>query len=124
MEKHIVGEQYARDIILNSDSPDHTGRQEGLLTALAEIDDRVQRIAILEDNADASRLIRRILQAQGEFLIDEACQWPGWFKIDSTNPAQFGAVRLDDARLRWLWRSQGDEKRSPFARYSHHCHHR
>ncbi|NHZ71822.1 MAG: pyridoxal-phosphate dependent enzyme [Aquificales bacterium] len=72
VEKHIVGEQYARDMILEAEITDHHGRPEGLLTALEDIDDRVQRIAILEDNADASRLIRRILQAQGEFLIDEA----------------------------------------------------
>ena len=48
------------------------GREEGLLTALEELDSRVQRIAIIEDNPDALRLIRRILQAQGDFLIDEA----------------------------------------------------
>lgn len=71
VEKHIVGEQYARDMVLEA-AADHHGRPEGLLTALEDIDERVQRIAILEDNPDASRLIRRILQAQGEFLIDEA----------------------------------------------------
>ena len=70
VEKHIVGEQYARDMVLTA--ADHHGRPEGLLTALEDIDERVQRIAILEDNPDARRLIRRILQAQGEFLIDEA----------------------------------------------------
>ena len=73
VEKHIVGEQYARDMILGGIAEhDSHGRPEGLLTALEDIDERVQRIAILEDNPDASRLIRRILQAQGEFLIDEA----------------------------------------------------
>lgn len=72
VEKHIVGDHYARDMILTENKPGYVGRQEGLLTALEEIDDRVQRIAILEDNPDASRLIRRILQSQGEFLIDEA----------------------------------------------------
>ena len=72
VEKHIVGEQYARDMILDDKLNDHHGRPEGLLTALEDIDERVQRIAILEDNADSCRLIRRILQAQGEFLIDEA----------------------------------------------------
>ncbi len=72
VEKHIVGEQYARDMVLMEEVPDHHGKPEGLLTALEDIDDRVQRIAIIEDNPDASRLIRRILQAQGEFLIDEA----------------------------------------------------
>ncbi len=78
VEKHILGEHFARDMALPNmaladeapvgDAP----RPEGLLTALEDVDSRVQRIAILEDNADSSRLIRRILQAQGEFLIDEA----------------------------------------------------
>jgi len=42
------------------------------LAALEDIDARVQRIAIIEDNPDAARLIRRILQAQGDYLIEEA----------------------------------------------------
>lgn len=67
VEKHVIGDQYTRDM-----SPGPLSRQEGLLTALEELDNRVQRIAIIEDNPDASRLIRRILQAQGDFLIDEA----------------------------------------------------
>jgi CheY-like chemotaxis protein len=49
-----------------------SGREEGILTALEELDGRVHRIAIVEDNLDAARLIRRILQAQGEFIIQEA----------------------------------------------------
>lgn len=75
VEKHIVGEHYTRDMTL----PDtrelakaNRSREEGLLTALEELDSRVQRITIVEDNPDAARLIRRILQAQGDFLIDEA----------------------------------------------------
>lgn len=78
VEKHILGEHFARDMALpNMDMADEAPvadapRSEGLLTALEDLDGRVQRIAILEDNADSSRLIRRILQAQGEFLIDEA----------------------------------------------------
>ncbi|MCA9924812.1 MAG: response regulator, partial [Anaerolineales bacterium] len=56
---------------LHSDG-ESSSRQEGILTALEELDSRVQRIAILEDNPDAARLIRRILQAQGDFLIEEA----------------------------------------------------
>jgi threonine synthase len=73
VEKHIVGEQYARDMaMVGSNGASTSGRSEGLLTALEELDNRVQRIAIIEDNLDAARLIRRILQAQGDFLIDEA----------------------------------------------------
>jgi threonine synthase len=70
VEKHIVGDQFARDMaVAETETP---GREEGLLTALEELDDRVRRVVIVEDNADASRLIRRILQAQGDFLIEEA----------------------------------------------------
>lgn len=71
VEKHIVGEHYTRDIVLG-EAAGYTGRQDGLLTALEDIDPRVQRIAIIEDNPDAARLIRRILQAQGDYLIEEA----------------------------------------------------
>jgi threonine synthase len=69
VEKHIIGDQYTRDLDLTTDSA--LGREEGILTALVELDDRVQRIAIVEDNLDAARLMRRILQVQGEFIIDE-----------------------------------------------------
>lgn len=69
VEKHIIGEHYTQDMELEDEV---YAREEGLLTALEELDSRVQRIAIIEDNADAARLIRRILQAQGDFLIEEA----------------------------------------------------
>ncbi len=73
VEKHVVGEQYARDMTMTeTETTEQTGRQEGLLTALEGLDNRVQRITIVEDNPDAARLIRRILQAQGNFHIDEA----------------------------------------------------
>ena len=73
VEKHIVGEHYSRDMLVpeTGDLISHS-REEGLLTALEELDSRVQRITIVEDNPDAARLIRRILQAQGDFHIDEA----------------------------------------------------
>ncbi len=73
VEKHIIGEHYTHDMDLPYvDEDESPSRQEGLLTALEELDSRVQRIAIIEDNPDAARLIRRILQAQGDFLIEEA----------------------------------------------------
>jgi len=73
VEKHIIGEHYTHDMDLSFPTEDEThSRQEGILTALEELDSRVQRIAIIEDNPDAARLIRRILQAQGDYLIEEA----------------------------------------------------
>ena len=47
-------------------------REEGLLASLEHLDRRTRRIAILEDNLDSARLLRRVLQAQGEYQIDEA----------------------------------------------------
>jgi threonine synthase len=44
----------------------------GILGALDHLDERVRRIAIIEDNPDAARLLRRILQTQGDFQIVEA----------------------------------------------------
>lgn len=46
--------------------------QEGLLTALRRLDDRVQSIAIIEDEPDARILLRRILQYTRKYNIFEA----------------------------------------------------
>jgi threonine synthase len=46
--------------------------QEGLLTALRRLDDRVQSIAIIEDEPDARVLLRRILQYRRKYNIYEA----------------------------------------------------
>jgi threonine synthase len=74
VEKHIIGEQFTRDMSLdtNTASTSNNPREDGLLTALEELDDRVKRVAIIEDTPEAARLIRRILQSQGDFFIDEA----------------------------------------------------
>ena len=72
VEKHVLGDQYTRDLTLPQEDTIASGREEGILTAIEELDNRVQRIAIIEDNLDAARLLRRILQTQGEFIIDEA----------------------------------------------------
>ncbi|MDA0243825.1 MAG: pyridoxal-phosphate dependent enzyme [Chloroflexi bacterium] len=73
VEKHIVGDQFTRDMTMpGQGTAEDTPREDGLLTALEELDERVRRIAIIEDNPDAARLIRRILQSQGDFFIDEA----------------------------------------------------
>ena len=46
--------------------------EEGLLTSLDRLDNRIQRIAIVEDDPDARRLLRRVLQARGDYQIFEA----------------------------------------------------
>ncbi|MGC9349388.1 MAG: pyridoxal-phosphate dependent enzyme, partial [Anaerolineae bacterium] len=53
-------------------APSPKPASEDLLGALDQLDARVRRIAIIEDNPDAARLLRRILQTQGDFQIAEA----------------------------------------------------
>jgi threonine synthase len=75
VEKHLLGEGWARTVgsaeaaALTSHSP---APREGLLTALNRLDGRVKRVVIVEDEPDAARLLRRILQARGEYQIFEA----------------------------------------------------
>lgn len=75
VEKHLLGDDWARTVgtaeaaALASRS---SAPREGLLTALNRLDGRVSRVAIIEDEPDAARLLRRILQARGRYQIFEA----------------------------------------------------
>ena len=71
VEKHLLGDAWARSFdAAEVQQPEYT--EEGLLTSLDSLDARVQRVAIIEDDADARRLLRRVLQARGEYQIFEA----------------------------------------------------
>ena len=66
----ILGENWMHDVKFptQQETP-----QEGLLSALSQVaPERFPKIAIVEDTAEARRLIRRILQSQGNFTILEA----------------------------------------------------
>ena len=72
VEKMILGEGWARNVVLSSSAVEEKP-EEGLLSALSRVTpDRYPRVAIVDDHADARRLIRRILQSQGEYTIYEA----------------------------------------------------
>jgi len=72
VEKLILGDQWARNLVVPSESAADTP-EEGLLSALSQINiDRFPRIVIVDDMPDARRLIRRILQSQGDYTIFEA----------------------------------------------------
>ncbi|MBK8428485.1 MAG: pyridoxal-phosphate dependent enzyme [Lewinellaceae bacterium] len=69
-EPSILGDNWSRDIKFPTfeETP-----QEGLLSALTQVaPERFPKIVIVEDTAEARRLIRRILQSQGNFTIVEA----------------------------------------------------
>jgi len=71
-EDWLLGENWSRDVELPSREEDQP-QQEGLLAALNRVaPDRFPRIVIADDSKDARRLIRRILQSQGDYSIFEA----------------------------------------------------
>lgn len=72
IERVILGEGWARNVILPSQPAAETP-QEGLLAALSRVaDDRYPNILIVDDTEPSRRLIRRILQTQGNFRLLEA----------------------------------------------------
>lgn len=71
VEKFLLGDAWAQSFDAGA-SFRPEGTEEGLLTSLDRLDTRVQSIAIVEDDPDARRLLRRVLQARGEYQIFEA----------------------------------------------------
>jgi threonine synthase len=75
VEKHLLGDDWSRTVgtaeaaALAARTP---APREGLLAALNRLDGRVNRVAIIEDEPDAARLLRRILQACGTYQVFEA----------------------------------------------------
>jgi threonine synthase len=81
VEKFLLDNDWVKVISTGTEPPSATGpdpgpsaplHSENILGALDQLDRRVRRIAIIEDNPDAARLLRRILQTQGEYQISEA----------------------------------------------------
>jgi threonine synthase len=70
VEKHLLEDDSGRTVEIPSEAPPIL--EEGLLGSLDNLDRSVQRIGILEDNPSAVHLLRRILQAHGDYQIFEA----------------------------------------------------
>ena len=73
VEKFLLGDGWERSVSVDgkSGAVPHA-QEEGLLASLENLDQHTRRIAIIEDNPDSARLLRRVLQSQGEYQIDEA----------------------------------------------------
>jgi threonine synthase len=79
VEKFLLGDNWQRAVVFNGrvrvrqqGEATPEVHEEGLLASLENLDRHVGRIAIIEDDRDSARLLRRVLQAQGEYDIDEA----------------------------------------------------
>ncbi len=77
IETEVLGDDWARSVAAPAASTAVQPQNvpvEGLLSALSRITaDRFSRVAIVDDHPDARRLIRRILQSQGNYELMEAC---------------------------------------------------
>jgi len=72
-EQYLFGEDWTRDIDLGKNQAEAETPQEGLLSALNNVTpNRFSRVVVVDDTPEARRLIRRILQSQGDFEIFEA----------------------------------------------------
>lgn len=69
VEKNILGDHWEETVELQEQHKVQTLPQEGLLSALEQVESQVRRIVVIEDNFDAARLIKRILQARGSYDI-------------------------------------------------------
>ncbi|MCS6908824.1 MAG: pyridoxal-phosphate dependent enzyme [Anaerolineales bacterium] len=72
VETLVLGDGWATDISISRLEME-AKPQEGLYGALSNLTpEKVRKIVIIDDIEDARRLLRRILQSQGDFLIREA----------------------------------------------------
>lgn len=69
VETQILGDQYARQVDVSRQGERISVPEEGLLAALENLEHRVRRVVIIEDNEAAGRLIMRILQAKGNYEV-------------------------------------------------------
>jgi threonine synthase len=113
VEKSILGDKRTHDLRYESLTERGTP-QEGLLAALANLDqEHFRRILIVDDQADARRLIRRVLDAHGDFSVEEAAsaadalqksreKLPNLIILDLMMPEMDGFALLD------RFRTEGD----------------
>jgi threonine synthase len=69
VETQILGDHFARAVDVSEQGARVTVPEEGLLSALEHMENSVRRIVVVEDNPDAGRLIKRILQAKGNYEV-------------------------------------------------------
>lgn len=111
-EKMILDEEWAQDVVLPPPSLDVQPQiaEDGILSALRRVTpDKYSHILIVDDHPHARRLIRRILQSQGEYTFYDARngkeaieialeKHPDLIILDLMMPEQDGFSVIDDLR--------------------------
>lgn len=109
VQREVLGEGWEKVLSGETEEAAPAPQAEGLIAALDRLDERVRSIAIVEDNPDAARLLRRILQARGNYTIHEAkngkeglalvrSQQPDLVMLDLMMPEMDGFQVLDELR--------------------------
>ena len=87
VEKFLLGDDWAQSVdAAEEEQVARPPQEEGILASLERLDRRVRRVAIIEDNPDAVLLLRRVLQAHGEYQVDEAHDGRAGLKMMRRNP--------------------------------------
>jgi threonine synthase len=109
VQREVLGEGWEKVLSGETEEAAPQPQAEGLMAALDRLDERVRSIAIVEDNPDAARLLRRILQARGNYTIHEAkngkeglamiqTEQPDLVMLDLMMPEMDGFQVLDELR--------------------------
>jgi threonine synthase len=67
VEKHVLGDQFAVDVELSDGQA--PAPQEGLQAALENLDEKATSVLLIDDNEEATLLIRRLLEARKNYRI-------------------------------------------------------
>jgi threonine synthase len=67
VEKHVLGDQFAVDVELSDGQA--PAPQEGLQAALENLDEKTTSVLLIDDNEDATLLIRRLLESRKNYRI-------------------------------------------------------
>lgn len=87
VEKHILGDQWAHQLDVSKAGRPMSLPEEGLLSALEQLEATLSRVVVIEDNVAAARLISRILQTRGPYKVEIASDGEhGIELVKRTNP--------------------------------------
>jgi len=67
VEKHVLGDQFAVDVELSDGQA--PAPHEGLQAALENLDEKTTNVLLIDDNEDATLLIRRLLESRKNYRI-------------------------------------------------------
>lgn len=81
VETQILGEHWQRSVDLSARAQIPNVPQEGIVSALDQIEGQVRRVVVIEDDVDSARLIKRVLQARGALEVGVAHDGGGGLKL-------------------------------------------